>query len=116
MAEPPDLAALAKRYVDLWQDQLIALAAHPELAEGLARLLAALPQPSWPAGFRDWSGAAGPAADRPASAAGASGGGDRELRELLRRLAAAEERIARLEAGVAGGRPRAGKKSRRRRA
>ena len=51
MADPPDLSALAKRYVDLWQDQLIALAAHPELAEGLARVLAAFPFPSvsWPA-------------------------------------------------------------------
>ena len=89
MADPPDLATLAKRYVDLWQDQLIALAAHPELAEALARLLAAVPPSSWPAGFRD------PAADRAASAADTSGGGDHELRELLRRLAAAEEQIGR---------------------
>ena len=50
MADPPDLSALAKRYVDLWQDQLIALAAHPELAESLARVLRAFPIPSmiWP--------------------------------------------------------------------
>src|SRR5215831_20247999 len=83
MADPPDLSALAKRYVDLWQDQLIALAAHPELAEGLARVLAAFPIPtvSWPAP------SAGPphngyAAPGPAPVAAAPGGGDRELREL----------------------------------
>ena len=42
MAEPPDLAALARRYVDLWQDQLTAMAADPALAESTARLLQAL--------------------------------------------------------------------------
>ncbi len=42
MAEPPDLASLAKRYVDLWQDQLIAMAADPDLAKAFARLMAAL--------------------------------------------------------------------------
>ena len=40
MAEPPDLATLAKRYVDLWQEQLIAMAADPDLAQALLRLLA----------------------------------------------------------------------------
>src|SRR5690242_10668845 len=38
MAEPPDLASLAKRYLDLWQEQLTAMAADPDLAESLARL------------------------------------------------------------------------------
>ena len=42
MAEPPDLATLAKRYLDLWQEQLIAMAADPDLADSLARLLAGL--------------------------------------------------------------------------
>src|SRR5215469_599364 len=91
MADPPDLSALAKRYVDLWQDQLIALAAHPELAEGLARVLAAFPIPSvsWPAGAPSANGHAAPGA---ATAAAAPGGGDHQLRQLARRLAALEER------------------------
>jgi hypothetical protein len=48
MAESPDLAALARRYVDLWQDQLTAMAADPALAESTARLLAALVPVGWP--------------------------------------------------------------------
>ena len=48
MAESPDLAALARRYVDLWQDQLTAMAADPALAESTARLLAALVPAGWP--------------------------------------------------------------------
>jgi len=56
MADPPDLSALAKRYVDLWQDQLIALAAHPELAEGLARVESAIGGlPRWRVETRDAS-------------------------------------------------------------
>ncbi|HEV3175885.1 MAG TPA: hypothetical protein VGZ72_07840, partial [Stellaceae bacterium] len=91
MADPPDLSALAKRYVDLWQDQLIALAAHPELAEGLARVLAAFPFPSvtWPptAGTTPpRNGHASAAAPRTSASAAASGGGDLQLRELARRL------------------------------
>src|SRR5260221_13210482 len=42
MWEPPDLSVLAKRYVELWQDYLTAAAADPELADSLARLLAAM--------------------------------------------------------------------------
>jgi hypothetical protein len=120
MADPPDLSALAKRYVDLWQDQLIALAAHPELAEGLARMLAAFPFPSvtWPpaAGTApSHNGHASSAAPRTAPAAAAPGGGDQQLRQLARRLAALEERLSRLETGAAGSGQRARKKPRRRR-
>jgi hypothetical protein len=34
MSKPPDLEALARRYVELWQDQIAATAADPELTEG----------------------------------------------------------------------------------
>ncbi len=120
MADPPDLSALAKRYVDLWQDQLIALAAHPELAEGLARVLAAFPIPavSWPradGATSKHNGLAETAAPRAAPSAAPSGGGDHQLREFARRLAALEERMARLETGAPGGGKRARKKPRRRR-
>jgi len=39
MPKPPDLEALARRYVELWQDQIAATAADPELTEGLARMM-----------------------------------------------------------------------------
>jgi hypothetical protein len=41
MAEPPDLQHLAKRYLDLWQDQLRAMAADPEMMAAVGRMLAA---------------------------------------------------------------------------
>lgn len=39
MSEPPDLETLARRYLDLWQDQVSAVAADPEFTETLGRLL-----------------------------------------------------------------------------
>ncbi|WP_227010132.1 hypothetical protein [Pelagibius marinus] len=42
-AEPPEeLEELARRYVDLWQDQMTALAADPEFAESLQKVMAAM--------------------------------------------------------------------------
>ena len=54
MAEPPDLPTLARRYLDLWQEQLIAMAADPDLAQALARVIAIL-APTGPAGADDRS-------------------------------------------------------------
>src|SRR6185437_6532927 len=109
MAEPPDLASLAKRYVDLWQDQLIAMAADPALAESTARLLSALVPAAWPTGtapgaesshgvaahFRSPHAAPGPA-----SAGAAFDERDGLMAELARRLVALEGRLAALEAGI----------------
>src|ERR1700761_6776428 len=39
MTKPPDLEALARRYVELWQDQMAAAAADPELTEALVRIM-----------------------------------------------------------------------------
>jgi hypothetical protein len=39
MTKPPDLEALARRYVELWQDQVAAAAADPELTEALVRMM-----------------------------------------------------------------------------
>src|SRR5579859_6449560 len=39
MSKPPDLEALARRYVELWQDQLAATAVDPEVTDGLTRLI-----------------------------------------------------------------------------
>src|SRR5260370_33387962 len=56
MAAPPDLASLAKRHVDLWQDQLIALAADPDLAAAFARVVGELTPLPVPPGTADWRG------------------------------------------------------------
>ncbi|MBX6323792.1 MAG: hypothetical protein IRY94_18405, partial [Rhodospirillaceae bacterium] len=39
MAETPSLDALARRFLDLWQDQVSALAADPQTAEHWHRLV-----------------------------------------------------------------------------
>ena len=39
MTKPPDLEALARRYVELWQDQIAAAASDPELTEALVRMM-----------------------------------------------------------------------------
>ncbi|HLZ65560.1 MAG TPA: hypothetical protein VKQ29_04980 [Aliidongia sp.] len=72
MSKPPDLEALARRYVELWQDQIAATAVDPELTDGLARMMhlvggslaaqASLWQTLWP----DLVARAGAAAARPA--------------------------------------------------
>jgi hypothetical protein len=112
MADSEDPGALARRFLDLWQEQVAAAAADPALAEMMRRL--AESQAAWAA---LWT-AAGPSAQhgRPddvpapapvpphgaAPAGDASGGGGDAVR-LAERLAALEARIAALEA-VGGGR------------
>src|SRR3546814_17791033 len=68
----PDLDDLARRYVDLWQDQVSALAADPEFAESLQKVMAALGiaasglpalWSAWPAALGSLLPAARPAAD-----------------------------------------------------
>jgi hypothetical protein len=127
-AEPPDLDALAKRYLDLWQDQVAALSADPEVARTLGRY-AQLWATLGPAGLAGiWAAAAeglkgggaganvfadGPLAEffraaagptaaahgpAPAGAARVDRGDD--LAELRRRLAVLEERLAAAPAGA----------------
>jgi hypothetical protein len=139
MADPPDPQDLARRYLDLWQDQLRAMAADPETMATVGRMLASVAgqpgkngQEGWQAGasavpnpFALWpmTGAMPPfapfggsnpfesvfAAGRSGTEAGSSAaaassdGGDDQLRELERRLAALEGRLDALES-----RPRKG--------
>jgi len=111
MAEPPDLASLAKRYLDLWQEQLTAMAADPELAESMARLFAGLVPPGWaPPG----NGHDGFAARATAAARSPRQRGD-AVDEFARRLAAVEERLAAVEARAYAGSKRPPAKPRRRR-
>jgi hypothetical protein len=102
--EQPDLAALAKRFIDLWQEQMTALAGDPELAHSINRFLKAMPagMPIWP-GFGERGDADAADAARAATAAAAFDERGRRLDELASRLGLVEERLARLEA-----KPRAG--------
>jgi hypothetical protein len=105
MTEGPDLASLARRYLDLWESQLAALAGDPAIAEQMTRLLKALGETMAAASAaaasargmdghdeRARRGKAGAAAPR-----AASGDGGLELARLERRLADLERRVARLE-------------------
>jgi len=133
MSEPadPDLAQLAKRYVELWQDYLTAAAADPETIEALARLVSGMGAAGalWAGGPAAWAAgataarrAAAPPDDgdraappRAAAAAAASGERDDRLADLARRLALVEERLAALDAGARRGAERARGAPRRRR-
>ncbi len=112
--DAPDLEALAKRFLDLWQDQVAASVADPAMAEWLARFLA-VPggpgvtptmgvSPNDPGAFADIFTAMAAGA---APAAASSGAGDDRLDELLGRLASFEKRLAALESGAGkpGGKP-----------
>ncbi|WP_244909347.1 hypothetical protein [Nitrospirillum viridazoti] len=49
--EPPSVESLARRYLDLWQDQWAAMAADPDMTGAFARLVRALGQATaWTAG------------------------------------------------------------------
>src|SRR5690349_2449693 len=110
MSQPPDIKALARRYLDLWQDQASALAGDAELARQLGRWLTLMQSGMAHA----VQAAAATSAPGTATPAVASGDGQPGLDELARRLALLEERIVRLEAGAGGKRKPAGRRARRR--
>src|SRR5258707_2673304 len=111
MDEAPDLTSLARRCLDLWQEQVSALAGDPAVAAEVARLLGLLEggAAAWwqvvaSRGKTDGYGAGtatstGPAGSAAAPLSPAAGGDD--LARLAARLAALEERLARLESGPA---------------
>ncbi|MGE0151069.1 MAG: hypothetical protein AB7R90_00520 [Reyranellaceae bacterium] len=111
MADETELQTLARRYLDLWESQLSAMAADSELAAQLGRLFAAT-NASLLAGVQAQSGAAAgsrgteredgdaggnTAADRTAASAAARGDGAVDVAELERRIAALERRLDALE-------------------
>jgi hypothetical protein len=106
----PDLAALAKRFMDLWQEQMNAVAGDPALAESIGRFMASMPpgMPFWP-GRHDAKGGA----KAPGSASDERGRG---VDQLASRLDAIEKRLARLEGGTRAKRGGAASKSRKRKA
>jgi hypothetical protein len=79
MSNPPDPAELAKRYVALWQDYLSATAADADLADAMARFLAAMLGAF--ATYRPSAGAARSAAPSTAAAEPSADGGDRPTDE-----------------------------------
>src|SRR5450432_4584155 len=122
MSEPPNLEALARRYLDLWQDQATALAGDAELARQIGQWLSMM-QAGMVHGFQSPNAAksaagraAGKAETGAASAAAPSGGSQPGLDKLARRLAALEKRLDRLEAGAKGGRPKPRGRTRKRKA
>jgi hypothetical protein len=128
MPETPDPEALARKFLDLWQDQLTAVAGDPQLAEamtrwigmtapGMAAFLPLMQQAGLktaPAreGARDAEGRAsdGKTPAGAAASAAAPGGRGGDVDEFARRFADVEKRLARLEAGAGGGRPRTRRK------
>lgn len=103
MADDSELERLARRYLDLWESQLAAMAADSELAEQLGRLFAAT-NASLLAGVKAAgaeqeanAGVTSVPSDRTAAASVARGDGTVDVAELERRIAALERRLAALE-------------------
>ena len=94
---PPDLDALARRFLDLWERQAPALVTEPGLAAALAPWIAGVRQ-----GHDDVR--TDPAAAHGAPAAGASPRlCDDDLADIVRRLANCEARLNALETGARKG-------------
>jgi hypothetical protein len=123
----PSMEDLAKRLMDLWQEQMAAIAADPDLMRQMAQMMAASPFPAMMQGIMQgvlaatvktgetgqnpyewWKGENGPksspaaqsAPTGPAAAAPAPQPGGGDLAELRRNLAGLEARLA--ELGAAG--------------
>ncbi|MEM7443377.1 MAG: hypothetical protein AAF414_08630 [Pseudomonadota bacterium] len=115
--EPPEMAELARRYLDLWQEEAAAIAADPTETEAFGRWFASVGQQSldpagWIAAMRSMAatftgaqptagprhdGAGGPNAKAGATPAGAaSGDGAGNVAELADRVAALERQVREL--------------------
>ncbi|EME67628.1 hypothetical protein H261_22533 [Paramagnetospirillum caucaseum] len=124
---PPDFQALARRYLDLWQEQVAAVAADPALAEAVARGVAMMTQSAAAVaqatglkvnqpdgGAKEHERREQPGAPHGAASPGPAPHDPRlDPDEFARRLAALEGRVAALEAALGGGGAGAGAKPRR---
>ncbi|MDH3738220.1 MAG: hypothetical protein OER92_03425 [Alphaproteobacteria bacterium] len=127
MTDTPDFAALAREYLDLWEDQLAAMAADPTLAAQSAQFFETMGQAGSTAApqataqmaalaqqFMTLAGLATGgtpnnddtkrAPPRTAAPAAAPDNSAQQLAELTSRLTALEKRLDRLEAGGGGAR------------
>jgi hypothetical protein len=122
MTDAPDIEQLARRYLDLWQEQAAALINDPALAEAMGRTYALMskgaaafftasgsPEGHNGEGKADSADVRAATGQKPAispagaaSLAAASGCPGLEPADLATRVAALEERILRLEAALAG--------------
>ena len=120
MADAPTLEQLTRLFLDLWQDQVAALAADPKTAEHwhrMVELALGLPTAATAAAFGLAPGRDGGATPGPTAAAAAPGLGGNDPGRLAGRVAALERRLAAMgpdavaDGGGAGPR-RAGRKPR----
>ena len=129
MSEPPDLDALAKQYLDLWQQQLGGISKDQQTAEIMAQTMElmnagaqafatmAAAQSGGNTGDNDQGDSDGNPPPHDSSGAGArpagapSGAADPDLAKLARRLERIEERLDLLEAASRKGRRNPAKKS-----
>jgi uncharacterized protein YceH (UPF0502 family) len=96
--DSPEFDRLARRYLDLWQNQLSGLAADQALTEQIARLFAAA-NAQLASVLQAAQGASHAAtASGTATAAAPPGHGADDVGELRKRVAALEARLAQLEA------------------
>ena len=104
--EPPSLEALVRRFLDLWQSQVAAVAADPETNLLLGRLIEAQIGAADAIVKASQAGArapdehrrgAGAGETRAEAAAAPSHDGEHDVAELARRLTACEKRLARME-------------------
>src|SRR5574341_362929 len=105
MSDSSDLGVLARRYLDLWEEQMAAWASDAALADVLRLWLGLASLDRFGAGGRG-DGAAGRGgkdgerASRAAAAADASRDSHHDMAEFARHLAALEQRLAAVEARV----------------
>lgn len=107
MTENPDYQALAKRYLDLWQDQVAKLAKDPGALSGAAeawsQMAASMMQnAATVAKTAHDPHAAASSSSRSQTSAAAHGDGGVDPAKLLGRIAELERRVAALEAAAAG--------------
>ena len=103
MAKPPDLDALAKQYLDLWQQQLGSVAKDQQTADIMAQTIELMNTGA--AAFATMATKTQGNADAndpsPTSAGGAApGAADPDLAELAGRLERLEKRLDTLESGT----------------
>ena len=117
MSEPPDLDALAKQYLDLWQQQLGGISKDQQTAEIMAQTMelmnagasAFATMATQNQGYADADASSSPST---AASGASSGASDLDVAELARRIARLEKRLDSLEIGVKKSRRKTAKKPR----
>ncbi|MCE2510379.1 MAG: hypothetical protein J4G10_05315 [Alphaproteobacteria bacterium] len=123
MSKPSDLETLASRFLELWQDQLAAMALDPDNVEAMTRFYRLFTDTAFTAvagagdatqQHKDGKNAPARPASRSKAASASSDGTHVRLDELARRLAALEKRLDAMESKPRPRRRSPSKKSRQR--